>query len=134
MGCHGVSRREFCAMTALGLAGGVLGAGAAARAAEPAPAIEPWDPDKPMVVTGRPLRVQPVLIHARFAPREKTSWRSWSRIIDDQAAAEEMERIAGELKALAARADFPVEWLPLARVTSAEEGAKVQEGDFDVVL
>jgi len=133
MCCHGMSRREFCAMTAMGLAGGALGLPSALAGAQ-APAVEPWDPDKPMVVTGRPLRVQPVLIHARFGRREKTSWRSWSRITDNQAAAAEMERIRGELKALAAKADFPIELLPPAQVLSPEQGAKVQEGDFDVVL
>ena len=97
-------------------------------------AIEPWDPDKPLVVTGKPLRVQPVLMHTRCQPREKTSWRSWSSVINDEAAAEEMNRIRGELDALAKRADFPLEILPLAKATSPEEGAKIQDGQFDAVL
>ena len=66
--------------------------------------------------------------------REKTSWRSWSEIVNEPAAAEEMQRIAGELKALSARADFPLEILPLAKVTTTEQAANVQQGDFDVVL
>jgi hypothetical protein len=126
-----MSRREFAAVTTAGLAGGVLGLSALAADATP---VEPWDPDKPPVVTGRPLRVQPILAHALCVPREKTSWRSWSEIVNEPAAAEEMQRIAGELKALSAKADFPLELLPTVKVTKAEEAANVQKGDFDAVL
>ena len=45
-----------------------------------------------------------------------------------------MQRIEGELKALATRADFPLELLPLAKVTTPEQAAAVQQGTFDVVL
>ena len=95
---HCMNRRDFGALTAAGLAGGVLGLssvlsaeGSTAEAVVP----EPWDPDKPPVVTGRPLRVQPILAHAVMSPREKTSWRSWSEIINEPAAAEELQRIGG---------------------------------------
>ena len=133
MCCHCTTRREFCTATAAGLTGGILGLPSALMGAQ-ATTIAPWDPDKPFLVTGKPLRVQPILIHARFARREKTSWRSWSRIIDDRAAAEEMRRIGRELKALAAKADFPLELLPPAKVTSPQQGRKMQKGNFDVVL
>ena len=89
MCCRHMTRREFCAATAMGVAGGVLALPSGLTGGQAGP-IEPWDPDKPFLVTGKPLRVQPVLIHARYGRREKTSWRSWSRIIDDQAAAEEI--------------------------------------------
>ena len=55
-------------------------------------------------------------------------------IINEQAAAEEMLRIAEELKALAAKADFPLEVLPAAKVTTVEQAAATAEGDFDAVL
>ena len=108
--------------------------GLASVAAANTASVEPWDPDKPPVVTGRPLRVQPILAHAVMAPREKTSWRSWSEIVNEPAAAEEMKRIGGELKRLSAKADFPLELLPPAKVTTVEQAAEVQRGDFDVAL
>ena len=130
---HCMNRREFAAMTTAGLAGGVLGL--VRRCWRPRrPSVEPWDPDKPPVVTGRPLRVQPILAHNVMAPREKTSWRSWSDIINEPAAAEEMQRIAAELEGSRAKADFPLEILPTAKVTTAEQAANLQKGDFDVVL
>jgi len=129
---HCMNRRQFSALTSAGLAG-AMAALSKVSAAEP-PRIEPWDPDRPPVVTGRPLRVQPILAHNVMTPREKTSWRSWSDIINEPAAAEEMQRIAGELKALSAKADFPLEILPAAKVTTPEQAANVQKGDFDVVL
>ena len=128
---HCMNRREFTGMAAAGIAGGIL-ALSAAEAQELT--VEPWDPEKPPVVTGKPLRVQPILMHARYTPRPKTSWRSWSRVINDAAAAEELQRIEGELKALKARASFPIEFLPTAKATSREEGEAVHKGDFDVVL
>ena len=123
---HCMNRRTFHALTAAGLAGGFLGVSAAVAA--DALEIEPWDPDQPPRVTGRPLRVQPILAHAVLAPREKTSWRSWSEIINEPAAAEEMQRIAGELKALSAKADFPLEILPLAKVTTPEQAVERAAG------
>jgi hypothetical protein len=127
-----MSRREFAALTTVGLAGGALGLSAALSAGDAE--VEAWNPDLPPRVTGRPLRVQPVLAHAVMKPREKTSWRSWSEIVNEPAAAEEMLRIAGELKALAARAVFPLEILPTIKVTTVEQAMNLQKGAFDVVL
>ena len=129
---HCMNRRQFGVLTTAGLTGGMLAASAGLAA--DGTDIEPWDPDKPPRITGRPLRVQPVLAHAIMSRREKTSWRSWSEIVNEEAAAEEMQRIAGELKALSAEADFPLEILPTAKVTTREQAANVQQGDFDVVL
>ena len=67
-------------------------------------------------------------------PYPKTSWRSWSDILTEPAVADEAQRIAVELESLAAKADFPVEFLPLAKVTNEEQVAQVLRGDFDVVL
>ena len=134
---HCMNRRDFGALTAAGLAGGVLGLSSVLSAegsTTEAVVPEPWDPDKPPVVTGRPLRVQPILAHAVMSPREKTSWRSWSEIINEPAAAEELQRIAGELQALPAKAGFPLEILPVAKVTTREQAANLQNGEFDVVL
>ena len=93
-----------------------------------------WDPDRPLIVTGKPLVVQPVFMHNFQTPREKTSWRSWSKISTPEAAAEERKRISQELSELASKARFPMEILPLVEVTSVEEAAKVHGGSYDVVL
>jgi hypothetical protein len=129
---HCMNRREFAAMSGAGLAGSVLGLSSLVSAGDPT--IEPWDPEAAPIVTGRPLRVQPILAHAVCTPQEKTSWRSWSEIVNEPAAAEEMRRITEELKALAAKADFPLEILPPVKVKTREEAIHVQKGDFDVVL
>ena len=93
---HCMNRRQFHAITSAGLAGSLMGLSWAA--ADETAAVEPWNPDLAPVATGRPLRVQPVLAHANQSPREKSSWRSWSEIVNEPAAAEEMQRIAGELQ------------------------------------
>jgi hypothetical protein len=129
---HCMNRREFGAVATAGLAGGLMGLDAAV--ASHALMLEPWDPDRPAIVTGRPLRVQPVLAHAVYEPREKTSWRSWSEIVNERAAEEEVARIARELDHLAATADFPLEILPLVKVTTVDQARQAQQPDFDVAL
>jgi hypothetical protein len=130
MGGLRLHRREFTGLTAAGLAGGILGSSVAA-AGETA---QPWDPDRPRVQSGKPLRVQPVLMYTTFQRREAASWRSWSKINNPQAAAEEAQRIAKELASLTAEAGFPLEVLPLAKVTTAEEAQAVHRADYDVIL
>ena len=133
---HCMNRREFHGLGAAGAAAGMFSLSAAlATAPRGYPAdVEPWNPDKPAVVTGKALRVQPILMHANYAPREKTSWRSWSSIVNEPAAAEETKRIRAELEAFRKRAGFPLEIRPLAKVTSREAAAQVQREPCDVVL
>ena len=95
---HCMNRRDFGVLATTGVAGGVLGL-SSVWAADSA-AVEAWDPDRPPVVAGRPLRVQPILTYQVMKPQPKTSWRSWSDIINEPAAAEEAQRIAAELDAL----------------------------------
>ena len=45
-----------------------------------------------------------------------------------------MHRIGDELKSLAAKAEFPLQILPTVKVTTVEQAANVQKGDFDVIL
>ncbi len=80
------------------------------------------------------LRVQPVLAYETPRRREATSWRPWGGIQTEQDAAQEKERIARELAALEAEADFPLELLPLAAVKTPEEAAAVASGKHDVTL
>ncbi len=131
MSTNGINRREFVGLSAASVAGGILGLSSAAASAA---ASESWDPEKPLILTGKPLRVQPVLMYRVAQRREATSWKSWGGVQDDQAAAQESARITDELKALADEAGFPVQVLPLLKVRSPEEAAKVHEGGYDCVI
>ncbi len=131
MSAFPISRREFAGLSAAGVAGGVVGLTHAARAVG---AGDAWDPDRPLVVTAAPLRVQPILMYTTYQRREAASWRSWGPINSKEAAAAEAERISKELAALAAGAGFPLQVLPVATVTSVEEARKAHEAEYDVVL
>ena len=126
-----INRRQFAGLTSAGIAGGVLGSTRSLAAGE---APDEWDPARGPVVTGKPLVVQPVLMHTTFQRRENASWRSWSNINNAQAAAEEMGRIGRELDALPAKSDFPLKIMPPVKVTSEEEAAKIHQADYDVIL
>jgi len=123
-----MNRREFAGLAA-GMAGGMVGLAGAVWADS-----EPWDPDRPLTIPARKLRVQPVFMHTTYQRREKTSWKSWSSINTPQAAQEEAGRITKELAAMAAGADFGLEILPLATVTTPEQARRLHEADYDVVL
>jgi len=130
-----MSRRGFAGVSAAGIAAGVLGldGGAVSGAAGPADGGD-WDPERPMVVTAAPLRVQPILMYATQERREAASWRSWGPINNKEAAAEEAARISTELATLAAGAGLPPQILPVATVTTVEQARKVHEAEYDVVL
>ena len=129
---HCMNRREFTTLSSSGLAIGMVSL-SSADAADMA-AIEPWDPEKPPVITGRPLRMQPVLVHDVYKQRKMDSWRSWSTVFNEPAAAEEIQRIVGELKKLAQRADFPVKILPTIKVCNNDQVSAIHQGDHDVIL
>jgi len=126
-----INRRQFTGLTTAGIAGGVLGFSSSAAAGDGA---GEWDPDKPPVVTGKPLTVQPVLTYRTFKPVEAASWRSWSPINTEQAVAEEAARISKELNLLSAGADFPLRILPLVKVRSAQEVLRLREREHDVIM
>ena len=59
MSLSDMNRREFVGLTTASIAGGVLGFGVPTSANSSA---EGWSPDKPLIATGKKLRVQPVLM------------------------------------------------------------------------
>ncbi len=126
--CH-MNRRRFAQLTTASLAGGVLGAATAPLSAgrKADPNVDDWDPDKPQIVTGKKLLVQPLLRHQIESRKPQRSWRNWGGVHTEEAAAEEMKRISGELEKLAHDADFPLEILPVARARSDAEGAAVRD-------
>ena len=126
-----MNRREFVGLTTAGIAGGVLGLGTPAVAGAKTP---DWDPNRPLVVTGKTLNVQPVLMYRTPQRREATSWKSWGGVQTDQAAEEEAERIQKELNTLSAGANFPIHVLPVVKVKTSEQALQVHKNDYDVVI
>jgi hypothetical protein len=131
MSSLGLNRRQFLSYTTLALGGGWVGLHSALPSLA---ADQDWSPDKPFVRGGGKLRVQPILMYRLPTPREATSWKSWGGVQTAAAVEEEKARIRGELAKCAKKADFKLEFLPLAAVTGPEELAEMAEQTFDVVL
>ncbi|MHC4324807.1 MAG: hypothetical protein ACYSUX_11090, partial [Planctomycetota bacterium] len=126
-----MNRREFVGLTTAGIAGGVLGFSAPAHADSNS---EGWNPNKPLIATGKQLRVQPVLMYRIPRRRQATSWKSWGGVQTEQAAAEEANRISKELATLSTEADFPLEILPVVKVKTVEQALQVHKNDYDVIV
>jgi len=131
MSCSDMNRREFVGLTTASIAGGVLGFSAPAHANSSA---EVWNPEKPLISTGKKLAVQPVLMYRIPQRRHATSWKSWGGVQTEQAVAEEAARISKELTSLSAGADFSFEILPIAKVKTVEEALQVHKNDYDVIV
>jgi hypothetical protein len=83
----------------------------------------------------RPLRAKPLLVYSTPQRRHQASWRGWGGIQTEQHAEQEVARIGGELDKLKRTADFPVEFLPIARVKAAAEvGGVADLASADVVI
>ncbi|MEN6333896.1 MAG: hypothetical protein ABFE01_06510, partial [Phycisphaerales bacterium] len=132
MALDSVNRREFLGLTTAGIAGGVLGLNASASSARSD--SQAWDPQKPLICTGRALVVQPVLMYQVAQKRPATSWKSWGGVQSDEAAATEAQKIDGELQALCSQAQFPLKVLPTVKVKSVAEAGKVHESEYDAVI
>lgn len=128
---NGLTRREFVGLTTAGIAGGAWGLDSAALARSE---TDGWAPEKPLVVTGKPLTVQPVLMYRIAEPRKAASWKSWSRVQNESAASEEVQRISEELKTLPGKAGFPLDIRPVVKVKSPAQVQEVHQGDYDIIL
>ena len=109
----GTTRREF-----LATAGGVelLGAALAGISWSTLAAAELETAPK-----RRALVVKPIFTYPRPQQRPQTSWRNWGGIQTEEDGHAEEARIRGELDQLKAKADFPLDFLPLATVRRPEE-------------
>jgi hypothetical protein len=125
-----LNRREFVGLTTT-LAGGALGVG---RALGAGAGQANWGPKRPFVCTGEALVVQPVLMYRVAQKQPATSWKSWGGVQSDAAAAEESQRIARELGALRGEVAFPIRILPVARVKTPTEAARVHDEKYDCVV
>ncbi len=121
-----ISRREFL----LGV--GAVGALAASSRGQAAPSSESTSGTG--LPAGRPLKVKPVLTYEIETPREKTSWRGYGGLQSMADVQAEAKRIEEELKALASRAEFPVEILPLSLVSDEKTARQAAASDCDTLL
>lgn len=124
------TRRRF-----LGCVGGAAAWGgiAALAAWKSQAAAEARAAAEPLPV-GAPLRVQPVLVYSLDQPRERTSWRAYGGLRTKEDVEGEDQRLRQELKALAAKAEFPVEFMPLARITNDAAADAAASGQGDALL
>jgi hypothetical protein len=131
MNTQNLTRRQFVWLTSCAIGGGCLGLPAASAATE---AIDGWNPDQPFFSTDQKLRVQPVFMYSLPTPKEAASWKSWGGVQTEPAVSEECARIEEELKKLAKQAEFGLEILPLAKVTTAEAAQQLAREPWDVTL
>ena len=69
----------------------------------------------------KPLIVKPILLHDLPQRQEKTSWRNWGGVDSPEAAEEEVGRIRGELAVIKQKADYPIEFLDVTKVTNIHQ-------------
>lgn len=125
----GINRREFLGVSAMGVAGAALALGTTKAS------TSDWNPERPMIRTGKPLRIQPVLLYSISKRQEQTSWRPWGGLHTEADVAEEVNRISSELAAMQRKAEFELEIRPLVKVRSVEEAQKIREtADYDVPI
>jgi len=79
------------------------------------------------------LTLKPLLVYGVYDRREATSWRPWGGITSDKEAKQEAERIMKELKDLEAKAEFPLNILPLSLVKSLDDIKEFKEADVMLI-
>jgi hypothetical protein len=122
-GDEGLTRRGF-----LEGVGGLAALGGVALSGLSWSAISADEPGLPAAAPRRPLVVKPIFTYTTFEPRPQTSWRSWGAIQTQPQADEELSRIKSEINKLQAKADFPLEFLP---VTLLHNGSMSGLDDLD---
>ncbi len=108
----GLTRRLFLGGAAMG--GAVLGGLSWS-------ALASGGNDIPAAPARKKLVVKPILTYDDPQPRPQTSWRGWGGVHGQAAAEEEVGRIREELDGIAAKADFPVEFLPITAIRGTGE-------------
>ncbi len=74
-----------------------------------------------------PLKVKPILTYDIPTRQHQTSWRAWGGIQAQRDADEEAARIQAELNRLRSEADFPVDFMPVARIRQASDLSTVTD-------
>jgi len=73
------------------------------------------------------LIVKPIVTYDIPVRREKTSWRNWGGIQTQQDVEQELGRIKNEHMELMAKADFPLEFLPVSGVRDTSELGRIND-------
>ncbi len=85
----------------------------------------PANPEQP-APERRTLIVKPIFTYPLTTRRRQTSWRNWGGIETEDHVNREVAQIERELEELKSRADFPLRFLPIAKVRGA---AQLSTGD-----
>jgi len=126
----GMNRRNFIGLSALGAAGAGLALSSKGRAGS-----AEWNPSKQMLKTGKPLKIQPILLYSLPKRKKQTSWRSWGGIQTEEDVAAEVVRITKELEAMEKKADIKLDIQPLVQVTNVEQARRIANtGNYDVPI
>lgn len=123
-----ITRRDFIVTVSAAAVGGSMLAATPAMAGAVLPTLTRKPPQR------LPLKVQPVLTYSVPKRREAGSWRNWGGIQTDADAKAEEARITRELAKLKAKADFPVEFLPVALLKDGQSPDALAKGAHDVML
>jgi hypothetical protein len=105
-----ISRRKFVQVTGTSALGAVALSGLSWAALA---SVQTGEKNVPKRKT---LVVKPIFTFDIPTRREQSSWRSWGGIQSEQDKEKEILHIEDELKSLQSRADFPVEFLPIASI------------------
>jgi len=131
-GGHGpdeISRREFVRVTGTGALGAVAMTGLSWAS------LVVSQTDEKFTLARKPLMVKPLLTYEVPTPRKQTSWRSWGGIQTEKDAAAEIARIEEELNAISRKADFPLNFLPVTGVRTAQQLSAVKDLELaDLIL
>ena len=118
-----ISRRKFVKVTGTSVLGTVALSGLSW------PALAAIQTGDKIEIKRKSLVVKPILTYATPTRREQASWREWGGIQTEKDAEQEQSRIQGELKTLQSKADFPVEFLPIASVLREADLSKITDLD-----
>ena len=136
-GCCGCSHHEMGRRTFLAAVGGTALSTTALTGCATTGATHPAGSHKPRVrlsLEKKELSVQPVLSYEIATRRPATSWRPWGGLHTESDVDQEAARIGRELDALGRRAEFAIEFRPVAKMRSKDEAGKLAQCDADVLL
>lgn len=126
-----IARREFLQTTCRGIAGTVLAWTPSLFAAN---RTSLWNADLAFRKLGKPIKVQPVLMYSLPTRKDQASWRSWGAVQSESAVNEEVARTTRELSGISRAAEFGLEVLPVAKITSVEAAQALGNQGQDVTL
>ena len=91
------------------------------------PALAAAEPALPQAPPRHPLLVKPIFTYPVPVRGLQTSWRNWGGIQTPADVEAESARIHGEMDRLQATADFPLKFLPLARIRTQDQLARLDD-------